>query len=122
MAECLLTIQIDTIITLSLTHSGCLTLQMGEKCIEELAVGLPHHVYPVFDLYGKCEKISLFDGFDLANGTPINDEITMSNANLMNLDADRNVPQCEKADLEVHEKETENTLPTINGCNGTGAM
>lgn len=122
VAECLLKIQKDTIITLGLTNSGCLTLQMGEKCIEELAAGLPHHVYPVFDLYGKCEKISLFDGFDLANDTPINDEITMSTANLMNLDSDRNVPQCEKADLEVHEKETENSLPTINGSNGGGTM
>lgn len=120
VAECLLKIQKDMIITLGLTHSGCLTLQMGEKCIEEIAAGLPHHVYPVFDLYGKCERISLFDGFDLANGTPINDEITMSTANLMNLDVDRNVPQCEKADLEVHEKETENSLPTINGSNGSG--
>lgn len=122
VAECLLKIQKDTIITLGLTHSGCLTMQMGEKCIEELAAGLPPHVYLVYDLYGKCEKISLFDGFDRANCTPINDETTLSTANLLNLDADRNVPQCEKADLEVHEKETENSLPTINGCNGAGAM
>lgn len=97
-------------------------MQMGEKCIEELAAGLPHHVHVIFDLYGKCEKISLFDGFDLANGTPINDETTLSTANLLNLDVDRNVPQCEKADLEVHEKETEISLPTINACNGAGAM
>lgn len=114
-------IQKDTTITLTLTHSGCLTLQMGEKSAIELAVGLPHHVYPVFDLYGKCEKISMFDGFDLANGTPINEEVSMATANLINSDsdADRNVPQCEKADLEVHEKETESSLPS--GCCGSGS-
>lgn len=111
MGEPLLKIQKDTIITLTLTHSGSLTLQIGEKYMEEIATGLPHHIYPIFDLYGKCEKISLFCS-DVRNGSPINEEIiTSSIAN----DSDRNVP-LEKADLEVHEKETDNSsvmLPSV---------
>lgn len=97
---------------MTLTHAGSLTVQIGEKFIEEIANGLPHHVYPIFDLYGKCEKITLLSP-ELRNGSPINEEITMSTINISQLEADRNVPQCEKADLEVHEKETENSVPSI---------
>lgn len=140
LGETLLRIQKDTIITLTLTHSGSLNLsivngQSGRKAsvtttynsnetqqaassndwkfIEEIATGLPHHVYPIFDLYGKCERISLVCP-DVRNGSPINEEVISSS---INNESDRNVPQLEKADLEVHEKETDNLQPSLdNEC------
>lgn len=135
LGEALLRIQKDTIVTLTLTHSGALNLsivsgQSGRKAsvtttynsnetqsstdwkfIEEIATGLPHHVYPIFDLYGKCERISLVCP-DVRNGSPINEEVISSS---INNESDRNVPQLEKADLEVHEKETENLQPSLDG-------
>lgn len=119
VAEFLVKIQKETIITVTLTHAGCLTIQMGDSPIEEIASGLPHHVYPVFDLYGKCERISLLSP-EIRNGSPINEEVIMPATNLNSLDTDRNVPQCEKADLEVHEKEIESSLPSAT-C-GSSAM
>lgn len=127
LGESLLKIQKDTIITLTLTHSGSLTLTIinttcsndgpsnAEKFVEEIASGLPQHVYPIFDLYGKCERISLLYP-DIRNGSPINEEVCNS---LVNNETDRNVPQLEKADLEVHEKETDRLQPSIDGdgCN-----
>lgn len=132
LGESLLRIQKDSIITLTLTHSGSLTLNIShsilsrkgsttcnladtshsiEKISEEIATGLPHHVYPIFDLYGKCERISLLCP-DIRNGSPINEEIISSTTNN---EIDRNVPQLEKADLEVHEKETDSLLPSLDG-------
>lgn len=132
LGEPLLRIQKDTIITLALTHSGSLTLsivnnmpsrkastacnsaeasQSCEKISEEIATGLPHHVYPIFDLYGKCERISLLCP-DIRSGSPINEEIISSSANN---EIDRNIPQLEKADLEVHEKETDSLQPSLDG-------
>lgn len=57
-------------------------------------------------MYGKCEKISIING-EVRNGTPIIEEVSLTNDPLA--DGDTNVPQCEKADLEVHEKETESS-------------
>lgn len=145
LAAPLLRIQKDTIITLTLTHSGSLQLTISnnqasrkttttttttataavaagtayssiemqpmEKFVEEIATGLPHHVYPIFDLYGKCERISLICP-DIRNGSPINEEIISSS---VNNETDRNIPQLEKADLEVHEKETESLQPSLDG-------
>lgn len=110
LGEPLLKIQKDTVLTLTLTHTGSLTLQMGEKYLEEIATGLPHHVYPIFDLYGRCERISLINP-DIRNGSPINEEVTTPS--MLN-ESDRNVPQLEKADLEVHEKETDISQPSIS--------
>lgn len=125
VAECLVKIQKDTVLTMSLSHSGGLSIRMGDKLIEGIATGLPHHIYPVFDLYGKCEKISLIntDTF-MRNGTPINEGALMSTMNQMSLEAVRNVPQCEKAVLEVHEKETEAVLPPVRaeGSSGSSVM
>lgn len=121
LGEPLLKIQKDTILTLTLTHSGALTLQMDEKYMEEIATGLPHHVYPIFDLYGRCERISLVNA-DLRNGSPINEEIITPS--MLN-DSDRNIPQLEKADLEVHEKETDISQPSIScetGGSANGVM
>lgn len=138
LGEALLRIQKDTIITLTLTHSGSLTLTMNivnnlaerkasttynsletqpttEKFVEEIASGLPTHVYPIFDLYGKCERISLICP-DIRNGSPINEEVFTS---MVNNETDRNsMPQLEKADLEVHEKETDSLQPSLDGGEG----
>lgn len=141
LGEALLRIQKDTVVTLTLTHSGSLNLsitnnQPGRKAsatsstttmtynsndtqpsstdwkfIEEIATGLPHHVYPIFDLYGNCERISLICP-DVRNGSPINEEVISSS---INNESDRNVPQLEKADLEVHEKETDSLQPSLDG-------
>lgn len=80
---------------------------VGSINLEDLAAGLPNHVYPVFDLYGKCEKISLITSNDVGrNSTPIIEEAAaLEYDNLQ--EQDGGVPQCEKADLEMHEKETE---------------
>lgn len=145
LGEALMRIQKETIITLTLTHLGTLTLtivnnqaarkpngtfnsaetpqQTTDKVFEEIATDLPHHVYPIFDLYGKCERISLVCP-DIRNGSPINEEVI---ASTVNNESDRNIPQLEKADLEVHEKETDNSQPSfdIEGRNrpsGSGTM
>ncbi|XP_030373282.1 neuralized-like protein 4 [Scaptodrosophila lebanonensis] len=98
--EMLEQIQVGTVITLTLTHAGMLVIMVGSTNLEDLGSGLPSHVYPVFDVYGKCEKITLITGNDAArNGTPI---IEAPEA----LELDNGVPQqCEKAHLEMHEKE-----------------
>lgn len=136
-ADILDEIRQDTIITMTLTYAGSLCIQVGQKNLEEFATGLPHHVYPVFDLYGKCEKISILHT-ELRNGSPINEEISMppifigmnvggsacpnisgAGTSSSGIETDRNVPQCEKADLEVHEKETDISLPS--GADVAGA-
>lgn len=135
LGEALLRIQKDTIVTLTLTHSGTLNLSIVNnqpsrkasvtaayntneaqsssdwKFIEEIATGLPHHIYPIFDLYGKCERISLICP-DIRTGSPINEEVISPS---INNESDRNVPQLEKADLEVHEKETDSLQPSLDG-------
>lgn len=146
-ADCLDDIRQDTVITMTHTFSGSLTITVGQTNLEELATGLPHHVYPIFDLYGKCEKISILN-CEPRNGSPINEEAsvptqytiggtgvvagasgTSAVAGCSNADAielDRNIPQCEKADLEVHEKETDISLPSSSdlamGASGSSVM
>ncbi|XP_055530628.1 neuralized-like protein 4 [Wyeomyia smithii] len=116
-AEIFEQIQVGTIITLTLTHAGNLGIAFGQTQLDDLASGLPHHVYPVFDVYGKCERIAISNG-DLKGGSPINEELAAmpsgstaagacaTTVGTSTVDVD-NVPQCEKADLEVHEKETD---------------
>lgn len=107
-------IQRGSVITL-LNHAGSLILMVNSSTLEELATGLPHHVYPVFDIYGKCEKISLVNAEIMRNGSPFNEEASLQNTlEATGPESESNVPQCEKADLEVHEKETETSLPPIN--------
>ncbi|XP_062535217.1 neuralized-like protein 4 [Armigeres subalbatus] len=106
-------IQVGTVITLTLTHAGNLSITFGQTQLDDLAVGLPHHIYPVFDVYGKCEKISIVNG-DAKGGSPINEElatmplgaIAAGVSGILATEVE-NVPQCEKADLEIHEKETD---------------
>lgn len=106
-AEAMEKIQVGQVVTMTLTHSGTLGITIGSTVLDDLLTGLPHHVYPVFDLYGICEKISIINS-DLRNGTPISEELPMTTNNLTETDS---VPHCEKADLEVHEKETELPQP-----------
>ncbi|XP_050092092.1 neuralized-like protein 4 [Anopheles aquasalis] len=141
-AEILDSIVPGTVITLTLTHAGSLLIGCGSTQLEELATGLPHHVYPVFDLYGKCERITIVNGDPRNGGSPIDEEVaTLPNeparlgvmaagaateiavasgvtggptgctatATGTGLENGEMVPQCEKADLEIHEKETDQT-------------
>lgn len=126
--ECLENIQQDTVITLTLTHAGALSVTVGQKVLaDDLFVGLPQHVYPIFDLYGKCERISMVNtevrgrgGID--GGSPVNEELAMQTVSESGLDVDRNVPQGEKGDLEVHEKEIDlSSLPSGSGLGMAGS-
>lgn len=91
-----------------------IVITIGSNNLQDLATGLPNHVYPVFDLYGKCERITILTGTDAGrNGTPIIEEPSALEHDSLN-DQDSNVPQCEKADLEVHEKETESQPSSSN--------
>uniref|UniRef100_A0A182NZX9 NHR domain-containing protein n=1 Tax=Anopheles epiroticus TaxID=199890 RepID=A0A182NZX9_9DIPT len=163
--ELLDSIQPGTIITLTLTHAGSLVITCGQTQLEELATGLPHHVYPVFDLYGKCERVTIYSG-DPKNGSPIAEELAVlpnepqrtsgliaaggtaagtssvaggpgDNIGVLGsgalvagsgLENGENVPQCEKADLEVHEKETDcqtgatSQQPVAAGSSASNAM
>lgn len=56
--------------------------------------------------YGRCEKIGIISG-ELKNNMSMQEE---SLSALNNTELDNLLPQCEKADLEVHEKETD--VPT----------
>lgn len=102
-------IQSGQTITMSLSHSGSLSIMIGMTLLEDIITGLPHHIYPVFDLYGICEKISIVNG-DLRNGTPIIEDMPLSTLNAGH-EGGESLPHCEKADLEVHEKETEPPMP-----------
>lgn len=79
---------------------------VGSHNLEELAEGLPNHVYPVFDLYGKCERITILSGQDAGrSNTPVPEEVSIFEQMLSNdTETNPNVPECEKADLETHEK------------------
>lgn len=99
------------IITMTLTHAGTLSFQVGDRCIDDVAPGMPMYVYPLFDLYGKCDRITILNN-DERMGSPLNDEALVGApvhfASALPADADHNAqPQCEKGNLEVHEKETE---------------
>lgn len=141
-------IQRGTIVTMMLTHSGCLVLMVDKMNLEVFATGLPNHVYPVFDLYGKCERITILN-VEVRNGTPMNihgeegvdellpeeglgDEedqegIRGDDEDPEDEDRERNygLRQCEKADLEVHEKEEQEdammALMMLN-YNGNGGV
>lgn len=79
---------------------------VGSHNLEELAEGLPNQVYPVFDLYGKCERITILSGQDAGrSSSPVPEEISIFEQMLSNAsDQNASVPECEKADLETHEK------------------
>lgn len=84
---------------------------VGTKNLEELAEGLPNHVYPVFDLYGKCERITILSVQEVEHSsTSMQEETSIFEQMLLNdTDSRASVPECEKADLETHEKCTTKT-------------
>lgn len=49
-AEIFEKIQVGQHITMTLTHSGTLSLAIGSTILDDLLTGLPHHIYPIFDL------------------------------------------------------------------------
>ncbi|XP_037940596.1 neuralized-like protein 4 isoform X2 [Teleopsis dalmanni] len=90
------------IITMTLTHAGVL----GNTNLEDLAICLPNNVYPIFDLYGLCEKISLINENEMVrNSTPIIEELPVLEHDGIHNRHTGACVQCEKANLEVHEKE-----------------
>lgn len=93
-------------ITMTLTHAGTLSFQVGDKCIDDITTGMPSHIYPVFDLYGKCDRLTIFNPDTRTAGSPLNDEMPVHTPSMLTLEL--NAPQqCEKGNLEMHEKELE---------------
>ena len=106
-SEALDQIKSGTIITVSLSSSGALTFAIGAITFTDIIVGLPNQVYPIFDLYGKCQKVSIISNDNQRIPTSASDENFINNQ-----EAESIQQNCEKADLEVHEKETDQTTPT----------
>lgn len=106
-SEALDSIKVGTIITISLSSSGALTFSIGASTFAEVIVGLPNQVYPIVDLYGKCQKMSIVSGDNQRIPVSASDENFIANQ-----EAESIQQNCEKADLEVHEKETDQTTPT----------
>lgn len=111
-AELLTQIQNGIIITLTHTITGALSLTIGNTILEDIATsGIQNHVYPVFDLYGKCQKISIVAFGDQRTSNSMNEaEILLPVFGNHEFDS---LPQCEKADLEVHEKETDQNVTAV---------
>lgn len=86
---------------MTLTHGATLSFQIGDKCIDDIATGMPSHIYPVFDLYGKCDRITIIN---TEARSPMNDELP---AHFVTNGNEEAPTQCEKGNLEVHEKELE---------------
>ncbi|KAL7035128.1 hypothetical protein ACKWTF_008239 [Chironomus riparius] len=97
-------IKTGTIVTLALNIQGALSLTIGSTSFQDIIVGLPNFVYPIFDIYGKCQKITLVSGDNQRIPSSISDD------NIVNHESDSIQQNCEKADLEVHEKETDQIL------------
>jgi neuralized-like protein 4 len=93
-AEIFEQIQVGTVISVTLTHTGNLSITFGQTVLDDLASGLSHYVYPIFDLYGKCEKITILNGDIRAANTPMNDEFNPLPENEL-LNDTENVPQSE---------------------------
>lgn len=100
-------IKVGTIITLNLSSTGSLSFSIGSSTFNDVIVNLPNPVYPLFDLYGKCQKMTIVS--TESQRLPI----SASEENFIaNQEAESVQQNCEKADLEVHEKETDQTTPT----------
>ncbi|CRK92215.1 CLUMA_CG005699, isoform A [Clunio marinus] len=104
--EALDQIKVGTIITVSISTTGALSFAIGSLSFQDVIVGLPSQVYPIFDVYGKCHKLTIISE-NQRIPTSASDENVVSN-----LEVESIQQNCEKADLEVHEKETDQTTPT----------
>lgn len=109
-------IKVGTVVTISLNSAGALSFAIGSSSFPDVIVGLANQVYPMIDIYGKCQKISIISGE--AQRLPV----SASDENIIaNQEAESIQQNCEKADLEVHEKETDQTTPTP-GTSAAAAM
>jgi neuralized-like protein 4 len=103
-------IKVGTVITLAISLSGTFSFTIGSQSFNDVIVGLPSNsLYPIFDVYGKCQKLTIISGDRIPS--------SISDENLINNHEAENIQQnCEKADLEVHEKETDQiTTPSTSG-------
>lgn len=102
-------IKAGTVITIAINISGAFSFTIGSSSFQDIIVGLPNIVYPLFDVYGKCQKITIISGDNQRVPTSISDDNIISN---QSHEAESIQMNREKADLEVHEKETDQTTPT----------
>lgn len=99
-----------SIVTVSMSATNTFSFSIDSRVFNDVIVNLPNQVYPIFDLYGKCQKATLI----------CSDNIRVSaSASEDNLNPEtENIQQnCEKADLEVHVKESEQITPTPSTSN-----
>lgn len=102
-------IKAGTIITIAVNISGALSFSIGSTTFQDIIVGLPNQIYPIFDVYGKCQKVTLISGDNQRLPTSVSDDNIINSHRHESESIQMN---CEKADLEVHEKETDQTTPT----------
>ncbi|KAG5680605.1 hypothetical protein PVAND_010099 [Polypedilum vanderplanki] len=105
-------IKVGTVITISLSIHGSISFTIGSNSFQDIIVGLPNQsVYPIWDVYGKCQKITLISGENQRITSSISDDNIMNNQDSIQ-------QNCEKADLEVHEKETDQILTPTPSTSG----
>ena len=110
-------IKVGTIVTVSLSSTGSLSFTVGNVSFTDVIVGLPNQVYPIFDLYGKCQKMTIISGENNNISASASDENFIANQESESIQQN-----CEKADLEVHEKETDQTTPTPSTSTASALM
>lgn len=96
-------------------------ITVGSTSLEDLASGILSRVYPVFDVYGKCERISIICGqaAGITDSPAAETSCCALEQGAAQAAPDVNTRQCEKADLEVHEKEFELQPSTSNEVSST---
>lgn len=100
-------VKVGTILTISLSLTGALSFGIGTASFDEVIVGLPNQMYPIIDIYGKCQKVSIVSNDTQRISTSMTEDNFVNNPEYESIQQN-----CEKADLEVHEKETDQTTPT----------
>ena len=78
-SEALDQIESRTVITVSLSLSSALTFAIGAITFTDIIVGLPNQVHPIFDLYGKCQKVSIISNDNQRIPTSASDENFINN-------------------------------------------
>jgi neuralized-like protein 4 len=112
-------IKVGTIVSMSLSSTGSLSFTVGNVTFNDVIVGLPNQVYPIFDIYGKCQKMTIISGENQMISASASDDNFIANQ-----EAESIQQNCEKADLEVHEKETDQnqTTPTPSTSTASALM
>lgn len=115
-AEALDSIKVGTVLTISISTTNSFSFSVGSYTFQDVIVNLPNQVYPIFDIYGKCQKLTLIS----TENTRLS--ASASEDNLIQ-ETESIQQNCEKADLEVHVKESEQTTPTPStSAVATGAL